>query len=124
MIDIFQVMKGENLQPRILYPVRLSYRFDREIKSFRQAKAKRIQQHQISFTTNAKGISLRGKETSNLKQPCTYIDSYIKTSWEQQTKKLQQIHTYKRKSKSNTTLKTVIKSQVKTTKEEEKKKDL
>ena len=27
----FKVMKGKNLQPRILYPARLSFRFDREI---------------------------------------------------------------------------------------------
>ena len=31
--DIFKVMKGENLQPRLLYPARISFRFDREIKS-------------------------------------------------------------------------------------------
>ena len=31
--DILEVMKGKNLQPRILYPTRLS-RFDGEIKSF------------------------------------------------------------------------------------------
>ena len=27
-------MKGKNLEPRIRYPARLSFRFDREIKSF------------------------------------------------------------------------------------------
>ena len=32
--DIFKVMKGKNLQPRILYPARLSFRFGGEIKSF------------------------------------------------------------------------------------------
>ena len=32
--DIFEVMKGKNLQPRILYPARLSFRLDGEIKSF------------------------------------------------------------------------------------------
>ena len=32
--DIFQVMKGKNLQPRILYPARISFRLDGEIKSF------------------------------------------------------------------------------------------
>ena len=32
--DIFKVMKGKNLSPRILYPARLSFRFDGEIKSF------------------------------------------------------------------------------------------
>jgi len=32
--DIFKVVKGKNLQPRILYPARLSFRFDGKIKSF------------------------------------------------------------------------------------------
>ena len=32
--DIFQVMKGKNLQPRLRYPARISFKFDREIKSF------------------------------------------------------------------------------------------
>ena len=32
--DIFKVVKGKNLQPRILYPARLSFRFDGEIKRF------------------------------------------------------------------------------------------
>ena len=32
--DIFIVMKGKNLQPRILYPARISFRFDGEIKTF------------------------------------------------------------------------------------------
>ena len=32
--DIFKVMIGKNLQQRILYSARLSFRFDREIKSF------------------------------------------------------------------------------------------
>ena len=32
--DIFKVMKGKNLQPRLLYPARISFRFNGEIKSF------------------------------------------------------------------------------------------
>ena len=32
--DIFKVMKGKNLHPRLLYPARISFRFDREIKTF------------------------------------------------------------------------------------------
>ena len=31
--DTFKVMKGKNLQPRLLYPARISFRFDREIKT-------------------------------------------------------------------------------------------
>ena len=32
--DIFKVMKGKNLQQTILYPARLSFKFDGEIKSY------------------------------------------------------------------------------------------
>ena len=32
--DIFKVMKGKNLQTRLLYPARISFRFNREIKTF------------------------------------------------------------------------------------------
>ena len=32
--DIFKEMKGKNLEQRILYPVRFSFRFDGEIKTF------------------------------------------------------------------------------------------
>ena len=32
--DIFKVMKGKNLHPRLLYPARISFKIDGEIKSF------------------------------------------------------------------------------------------
>ena len=32
--DIFKVMKGKNIQPGLLYPTRISFRFDGEIKTF------------------------------------------------------------------------------------------
>ena len=32
--DIFKVMKGKNLKPRVLYPARISFRFDGQIKTF------------------------------------------------------------------------------------------
>ena len=32
--EIFKVMKGKNLQPRILYPERLSFRIEGQINSF------------------------------------------------------------------------------------------
>ena len=37
--DILIVMKGKNLQPRILYPARLSFRFDAEIKILQKSKS-------------------------------------------------------------------------------------
>ena len=33
--NIFKVRKGKNLEPRMLYPARLSFRFNGEIKNFR-----------------------------------------------------------------------------------------
>ena len=36
--EIFTVMKEKNLQPRLLYPARISFRFDGEIKSFTDKK--------------------------------------------------------------------------------------
>ena len=32
--DILKVMKEKNLQPRLLYPIRISFRYEGEIKSF------------------------------------------------------------------------------------------
>ena len=32
--DIFKVLKGKNLQPRLLYPGRISFKIEREIKKF------------------------------------------------------------------------------------------
>ena len=53
--DIVKVLKRENLQPRVLYLARISFKIDREMKKlFRHAKVNRIQYHQTSFTTNIK----------------------------------------------------------------------
>ena len=32
--DIFKVLKGKNLQPKLLYPARISFKLDGEIKNF------------------------------------------------------------------------------------------
>ena len=32
--DVLKVMKEKNLQPRLLYPARISFRYEGEIKSF------------------------------------------------------------------------------------------
>ena len=55
-------MKGKNLQPRLLYPASISFRFDGEIRSFKEKQElKRMQYHQNSLTTNIEGTSLGGK---------------------------------------------------------------
>ena len=37
--DIFKVMKGKNLQPRLLYPARISFRVNGEIKTLQTSKS-------------------------------------------------------------------------------------
>ena len=39
--DILKVMKEKNVQPRLLYPARISFRFDREIKIFTDKQKQR-----------------------------------------------------------------------------------
>ena len=53
--DIFKVMKGKNLQPRLLYPARISFRFDREIKTF-------TDKQKLKEFSTTKGTSLSGKQ--------------------------------------------------------------
>ena len=69
--NVFKVLKGKNLQTRTLYPEKAFVQiWWRNQKLYRQAKAKRIQHHQTSFTINANGTSLGGKEmaiTRNMK---------------------------------------------------------
>ena len=71
--DILKVMKEKNLQPRLLYPAKISFKYEGGIlKLYRQAKAERIQHHQTSSSTDAKGSSLDRKQkrfiNSNPKQ--------------------------------------------------------
>ena len=54
--DIFKVMKGKNLQPRLLYPVRISFRIKREIKSFTGKQKLR------EFSTTKPALKQREKE--------------------------------------------------------------
>ena len=54
--NIFKVMKGKNLQPRLLYPARISFRFNREIKSFTDKQKLR------GFTTTKPALQQMLKE--------------------------------------------------------------
>ena len=64
--DIFKVMKGKNLQPRILYPARLLFRFDGETENFPDKQ--KLREFSTSFITNAKGTSL-GRKHKRRKRP-------------------------------------------------------
>ena len=70
--DILKVMKQKNLQPRLLYPARISFKYERRNqKLYRQAKA----------PINAKGSSLDRKHRKVNSNP-------------KQQSKWQQDHTY------------------------------
>ena len=56
--DILKVMKEKNLQPRLLYPARISFRFDGEIKSFTDKQKLR----EFSTTKPALQQMLRSEE--------------------------------------------------------------
>ena len=62
------MMKGKNLQPRLLYPARVSFRFDREITTFTDKQKLREFSTKTSFTANAKGTSL-GRKHMRRKRP-------------------------------------------------------
>ena len=54
--DIFKVMKQKNLQPRSLYLARISFRFDREIKTFT------VKQKLTEFSTTKPALQQMLKE--------------------------------------------------------------
>ena len=54
--DIFKVLKGKNLQPRLLYLARISFKMDGEIKSFSDKQKLR----EFSSTKLALQQSLKG----------------------------------------------------------------
>lgn len=77
--NIFKVIKGKNLQPRILYTKGILFRVNREIKDLQKTKnLKRIKQQTSSITTNAKETSLGGKEMATIKQNYKWENLLIK----------------------------------------------
>ena len=60
--DILKVMKENNLQPRLLYPARISFKYEGEIKSFTD------KQKLKEFSTTKSGLQQMLKETGNIKR--------------------------------------------------------
>ena len=59
---ILKVMKKKNLQPRLLYPARISFKYEGEIKSFTdKQKLREFSTTKPASPTNAKGSSLDRK---------------------------------------------------------------
>ena len=56
------------MQPRILYPARISFKIEGEINFFQQTKAKRIQQYKTQAKRNIERASLNQKEKKKKKE--------------------------------------------------------
>jgi len=56
-------LKGKNPQPRLLYPARISFKIDGEIKGFSDKQT-------LSFTTNITNQIQQTSFTTNIKQTC------------------------------------------------------
>ena len=66
--DVFKVLKGKILQPRLLYPARISFKIDGEIKSFsNKQKLREFYTTKTSFTTNVKGTYIVKKYKRRIK---------------------------------------------------------
>ena len=65
--DTLKVMKEKNLQPRLLYPARISFKKEGEIKSLTdKQKLREFNNHQTSSSTNAKGSFIDRKHRKDL----------------------------------------------------------
>ena len=60
-------MKGKNLQPKLLYPAHLSFRFEGESKTFTdKQKLREFSNTKPALPTNTKGTSLDRKEKTGV----------------------------------------------------------
>ena len=82
-LDILKVMKEKNLQPRILYPARISFRYEGEIKSFTDKQKLR------EFSTTKPALQQMLKDFSRQETQKRFINSNAK-----QQSKSQWDHTY------------------------------
>ena len=69
--DIFKVLKGKNLQPRLLYPARISFKIDGEIKSF----SDKPKLKEFSTTKPALQQMLNGLDTQEIQQKIKYLQN-------------------------------------------------
>ena len=81
--DILKVMKEKNLQPRLLYPARISFKYEGEINSFTDKQKLR------EFSTPIPALQQMLKDFSRLETQKRFINSNPK-----QQSKWQWDHTY------------------------------
>ena len=57
--DILKVIKENNLQPRLLYPARISFKYEGKIKSFADKQISECQHHQTRSPRECNGNPLQ-----------------------------------------------------------------
>ena len=65
--EIFKALKGKNLQLRIIYPARMSFKIEGKIIFFQQSKDKRLQQYKIQAKRNIERASINQQERKERK---------------------------------------------------------
>ena len=86
--DTFKVLKGKNLQPRLLYPVRISFKTHGEIKCILdKQKFREFSMTKPALQQMLKKYKRRKKDLQNQPQTIkkmtigTYISNYFKLKW-------------------------------------------
>ena len=77
---IFKALSEKNMQPRILYPARLSFRIDGETRTFQAAETERIYDHQTSPTGDIKEGFYKSKKAPRVLQNRNLQSIETKTS--------------------------------------------
>nr|KAF6269950.1 hypothetical protein mMyoMyo1_011215 [Myotis myotis] len=72
-MGIYKLMQSKGLNPRILYPARLSFKIEGEIRSFTgKKKAKGVYHHQASNARNAQGTGVKRRNKKLRKKRATH----------------------------------------------------
>ena len=75
--EIFKVMKSRDLQPGLLYPAKLSFRIEGQIKSFPdKRKTKGVHHHQTIIIWNVKGTFFKKKKIKTMNNQMA-INTYL-----------------------------------------------
>ena len=73
--DIFRALNEKNMQPKILYPVWLTFKMDGEIKSFQDWQDLRACNNQTSTIRNTKWGSIKEERTQECHRTEIYRDN-------------------------------------------------
>ena len=88
-LDILKVMKEKNLQPRVLYPARISFKYEGEIKSFTEKQKLR------EFSTTKPALQQMLKDFSRWETQKTFIKlnpkQQSKWQWDHQFSSVQSL---------------------------------